>query len=373
MQIIIIALALGVIYFLFSSLVSVLSEMRGNIIRSRQKTLKNSIYEAFNDEDKNTAFGNFIYYHPQLDLYRKTADDMVEHIPPENLAKALLAVLQRYTSLVVHPKQSAAAGIPPVYGENNLIPLSTVADYHSIINMLQPSDKRVLFSSFAMNAQDLPEVEKNISKWFDGYMVEAANWYKKQKKAPLFVLSLLAAIFLNVDSIRVVKYLGTHSTETLAIAAKSSDILSEGRPAAPGTNENKPIPATHPAPDSPHAATHADSTALNPKPVTAVNVVTNNDSLVRRARGLDSELRSMQLPIGWENKKPEGYDKANFFGKILLWAGDNPAEKNFFWLLLGWLITAYLGSIGAPFWFDFINRFVNIRQSGNVTQKGGNK
>jgi hypothetical protein len=34
------------------------------------------------------------------------------------------------------------------------------------------------------------------------------------------------------------------------------------------------------------------------------------------------------------------------------------------WALLGWLITAAALSVGAPFWFEILNRFVNIRNLG---------
>jgi hypothetical protein len=31
---------------------------------------------------------------------------------------------------------------------------------------------------------------------------------------------------------------------------------------------------------------------------------------------------------------------------------------------LGWLLTVAAISVGAPFWFDTLNRFVNIRGTG---------
>jgi hypothetical protein len=32
--------------------------------------------------------------------------------------------------------------------------------------------------------------------------------------------------------------------------------------------------------------------------------------------------------------------------------------------VVGWLLTAVAVSLGAPFWFDLINKFVNIRMVG---------
>jgi hypothetical protein len=37
--------------------------------------------------------------------------------------------------------------------------------------------------------------------------------------------------------------------------------------------------------------------------------------------------------------------------------------------VLGWLITALAVSLGAPFWFDVLNRFVNVRASGKAPEE----
>jgi hypothetical protein len=37
--------------------------------------------------------------------------------------------------------------------------------------------------------------------------------------------------------------------------------------------------------------------------------------------------------------------------------------------ILGWIFTAIAVSIGAPFWFDTLNRFINIRSAGKPPDK----
>lgn len=44
------------------------------------------------------------------------------------------------------------------------------------------------------------------------------------------------------------------------------------------------------------------------------------------------------------------------------------------WILLhsvGWTLTALAVSLGAPFWFDTLNRFMSIRSAGGVPAKYG--
>ena len=59
-------------------------------------------------------------------------------------------------------------------------------------------------------------------------------------------------------------------------------------------------------------------------------------------------ISSASLPIGWsEVPKPEQWPT----------------------MLVGWLITAFAVSLGAPFWFDLLNKFVNVRASGKAPEE----
>jgi hypothetical protein len=59
--------------------------------------------------------------------------------------------------------------------------------------------------------------------------------------------------------------------------------------------------------------------------------------------------------------------------------GMNLLSSEFFpWLwaivpahLLGWFLTAVAVSLGAPFWFDTLNRFMNIRAAGTAPNEKG--
>jgi hypothetical protein len=57
---------------------------------------------------------------------------------------------------------------------------------------------------------------------------------------------------------------------------------------------------------------------------------------------------------------------------LLGWGGDStadshPKEPYQVWLLraLGWILTVIAVSLGAPFWFDLLNKIVNLRSAGN--------
>jgi hypothetical protein len=64
---------------------------------------------------------------------------------------------------------------------------------------------------------------------------------------------------------------------------------------------------------------------------------------------IETELKSFTLPIGWdqEAKKP----------------------KHFPTIIGGWLLTALAASLGAPFWFDLLNKIMVIRSTVKPHQK----
>jgi len=57
-----------------------------------------------------------------------------------------------------------------------------------------------------------------------------------------------------------------------------------------------------------------------------------------------------RLPIGWEDEALETKK---------LWK----SPLNWLLLLAGYLMTALAATLGGPFWFDMLRRFINIRSA----------
>jgi len=75
------------------------------------------------------------------------------------------------------------------------------------------------------------------------------------------------------------------------------------------------------------------------KPILA----SRNDTLEH----LTAAISSVSLPIGWTE---------------FHWNDILPRFP-------GWLITALAASLGAPFWFDLLNKFINIRGAGKAPEE----
>lgn len=70
------------------------------------------------------------------------------------------------------------------------------------------------------------------------------------------------------------------------------------------------------------------------------------------AAAIWERLGSLPIPVGWTDAGPKlGFDMATF------------------WRVIGWLLTGLAASLGAPFWFDTLQRFLKFRASGPKPQE----
>ena len=77
------------------------------------------------------------------------------------------------------------------------------------------------------------------------------------------------------------------------------------------------------------------------------------------------ELDKLGLPIGWN--KGWGAPRADtVFGAGRPW---NEPWNDLFAPFLGWLMTAFAATLGAPFWFDVLNKIMVIRSTVKPHEK----
>ena len=154
------------------------------------------------------------------------------------------------------------------------------------------------------------EVEKFKTQseiWFNNGMDRVSGWYKRKTQWLQFGLALAFAFAFNVDSVRVAKSLaGTSSVLRNALVEQAEGFVK-----------------AHPA-------------------------QANESDGEKQLRDTAQTLGGLGLPIGWSANP--GQD----------WNASSP---------IGWLISALAASLGAPFWFDVLNRFINIRAAGRAPEE----
>ena len=88
----------------------------------------------------------------------------------------------------------------------------------------------------------------------------------------------------------------------------------------------------------------------------------SNDDRCQALVGLIETVREHNLKLGTLPFGRPGVDSVNAFFASL-------AETT--WCqIVGWLITGLALSLGAPFWFDLLNKLVNVRHSMHKPDSG---
>lgn len=196
------------------------------------------------------------------------------------------------------------------------------------IDKLPPGDVKTALSSLVRTAgTNLPAVQANIEKWFDDSMDRVSGWYKRKIQLITAIVALLLAFATNADSIKIARILW-HNPEIRAEGVKLAEQRAEAAKNGNPTPQANTAEAEISYPDA--------SNPLNPK--ATIKPVTQEE------RAFLTEL------IGWEG--------APHFSDL--------QARDIFLMILGWILTGLAVSLGAPFWFDVLNKVINIRGAGKV-------
>ncbi len=182
-----------------------------------------------------------------------------------------------------------------------------------------------------------------LEKWFDGTMERMSGQFKRKTQRWLFVIGFAIASAANINPILIGNQLAHDSTLRADIAALAPDLQKKLCDAA-------------------DACTISNGTSLN---------------------GIQQQFAAAKLPIGWcsailpycLNVQHVGWETPLDFKFDTL--DDKPAKPIpttlVLTLLTGWLITAFAGMLGAPFWFDILKSVMNIRSSINPDEAAAKK
>ncbi len=148
---------------------------------------------------------------------------------------------------------------------------------------------------------DLTRFVSSVENWFDDQMERVSGWYRRYTQVILFVVGAAIAVLFNVDTLRIAQGL---TTTPLAINASN----------------------------------------LSGDAAAAQQYVSNQVFT--------------QMHFGW----PDAFNCPPATSAAECALADTPAKIAI--KLIGLLLTTVAISMGAPFWFDTLSRFVNVRGSG---------
>jgi hypothetical protein len=189
--------------------------------------------------------------------------------------------------------------------------------------------RRALLSAVDSAQGNLDRAQANLEAWYDSSMDRVSGWYKRATHWMILVIALVLAVVLNINTITIADYLFRHDSVRSTIVASVEKTA--------GDAETQKL-------------SYADAR---------------------------QQLEAMHLPMGWNGASFEASLGApRTRGERAAAAGiKNVAELPFAWwddcfaILFGWLITAFAATLGAPFWFDVLNKVMVIRSTVKPHEK----
>lgn len=184
---------------------------------------------------------------------------------------------------------------------------------------------------------DLDKFRAKLEAWFDQTMERTTGWYKRYIKLILFVLGLLIAGIFNVDSIAIAKKLARDPKLREQLVQNASNYVKQHQDLGEQLQKMQ-------AGGADTTQFYADNKAMY-------------DSLAAQSKRLTDSANSLI------NGDINNVNQLLGLG----WDSHSKTAIGFFTNLPGWILTALAISLGAPFWFDLLNKLVQLRGSGKGT------
>lgn len=301
-----VAIGMILVFLLFSLVAAAVREAGTGLFKGRGRYLRRGIEELLHgDAELVDAF----YAHPQIyALYEGTESRKAfpSYIPARNFALALMDMTARGRDARLGSQSGAEAA-----------PLTVETLRRQVSSIGEPRVQRVMLSALDTAHGDIEKVRQSLQDWFDSAMDRVSGHYKRRTQWWLFAIGLVLAILLDIDTLRIAGILYRDPAKRQAAVAIAGRF---------GEERLAPVTRGDPAPPLP-----ADSARR----------------VIAAALG---DVESLSIGIRHRPALPATFDA--FIGG-----------------LLGWIITAFAISLGAPFWFDTLNKVMVIRSTVKPREK----
>lgn len=195
---------------------------------------------------------------------------------------------------------------------------ATMNDLVKSINEMKDSAlKKQLLALSQVATDNVDKFVESVSGWFDRSLTMMGEVYKKRTQIYSFFIGLAIAATFNLDTLGLASHLYRDKEAREAVAALASDVVQ---------NVSR---------ETLEKCSKLGLEELRKDPACA-----GVNGLIEGVQRRNETLG--KLPIGWP---------ATSVGSFPRWVTVGP----------GWLLTALAISLGASFWFDLLNRLVNIR------------
>ncbi len=362
-----VVIGLVFIYLLYSLLVTTIQEIIATRFGFRSKMLQRAVFRMLEDENKFASRFKSVLY-----LFKKSG----------NGGNRNSTSYEFYDHPLIMFLGEGKKNGKPAYINNetfskviiDLLRGKDVRPGDDVKSLIQKAldDKKTNWGDAKISAQTLSylksiwadadgDVKKfaiHLESWFGETMDRASGWYKQHIQIILFFVGLVVAIVFNVDTLKIVDRL-EKDPKLREQMVQQADAFVQAHP-----NLDKEIFIQKAQIDTLNAQMArrnlpgAVMESLQKRKINdsldlaqSQKLKAITDTLLLRAESLvKNDINNVHHALGldWKNYKYEC--NSSLFLCIL---------KS----LVGWMVTALALSLGAPFWFDLLNRLMKLRGS----------
>lgn len=211
--------------------------------------------------------------------------------------------------------QTAVAKLPEGYTKQTLLVLINKTKHDAAL-----AGTRIDVAEYQMQ-----KLQENIEQWFDDAMNRVGGWYKRWTQKILLVVSVVLVLAGNVDTFMLVKRFSRDNALRASVVAVAGQSVQNNTAATAGNETTTP----------------------------AENGTSTMDLL--------DQASKLGLPFGWVVANKDDPYKGE---QVPICEAFWPCVGAWTIKLIGLLISALAIQLGAPFWFDTLSKFVNIRGAG---------
>jgi len=177
--------------------------------------------------------------------------------------------------------------------------------------------REALSSLLVAAAGDTTRFRSGVMAWYADTMDRVSGWYAREVRNILLAIGLILAAVLNVDALHLAARISADATLRASLVAAAQTVRPPAEPQQGATPRGE-------------------------------------DAAAEEAKRLMAEIRALGLPIGWSAcnlRCTSGLPPKSIIVAVL-------------WALPGWLLTGLAVSMGAPFWFDLLQKLLRVRAAG---------
>lgn len=308
-----VAIGLVFVFLLVSLVCSQLNNKIAEWLRMRARGLEEGLWRYITGQTQLTID---LHNHPLIQSLIPEDAYVTQFLERTPVLKKLLRAPPRPLSI---SSKTFALALFNILVPNPASGLTTIGQLQAAVNALPTTSplRAPLLTIIETANNNIDTVRQNLEAWYDATMEKTTKLYQAHMWRMALAIGLGVAVFLNVDALSITTSLWSDSTLRSALVAEAGFYA-----------QNSP----------------------------------------QQQAALD-KLNSLNLPIGWSiTLRPNVCAfPTDWFAKPQLGAA-NPVPANnpcsppavsaraYLWKVLGWLVTAFAGAQGAPFWFDLLRK-----------------